>query len=84
MSTKERLARELETNNAPDWMIENARNGQYDDFESLSPTPIVQLVRDCTRAGLGSLAERAKEGEFDATKEEANAWYEHEGKDLVP
>lgn len=82
MSTKERLATELEIANAPGWMIKNARNGQYDDFESSSPTPISQLVSDCRQAGLTELARRAMDGEYDSTKEESKAWYEREGKEL--
>lgn len=83
MSTKERLAKELEANSAPDWMIKNARNGQYDDFESSNATPIGQLVTDCRKAGLGALAQRAIDGEFDSTKEEADAWYQREGKNII-
>lgn len=82
MSTKERLAKELEANSAPEWMVKNARNGMYDDFESVSATPIGLLVADCRKAGLGPLAQRAMDGEFDSTKEEAEAWYQREGKDL--
>jgi hypothetical protein len=33
---------------------------------------------------LVDIANRAMDGEFDATKEESDAWYEREGKDLVP
>lgn len=83
MSTKERLAKELETNSAPDWMVKNARNGMYDDFESASATPIGQLVADCRKAGLETLAQRVIDGEFDSTAEEAEAWYQREGKDLL-
>ena len=82
MSTKERLVTALEANNAPDWMMTNARNGVYDDFESDSATPIGQLVADCRSAGLDGLADRAINGEFDSTKEEAQAWFEREGKEL--
>lgn len=83
MKTKERLAAELEKANAPEWMIKNARNGQYDDFESSSGSPIMQLVSDCSKVGLTELAIRAADGEFDATKEEAEAWYQREGKSLL-
>ncbi len=83
MSTKERLAAELEKANAPKEMIHAARAGSYDDFESNSATPIVDLVHDCQQFGLHEFAQRAMNGEFDATKEEAEAWYEREGKDLI-
>jgi hypothetical protein len=63
-------------------MVKNARNGMYDDVESPSTTPIGQLVRDCRKAGLEGLAQRAIGGEFDSTKEELEAWYQREGKHL--
>ena len=82
MSTKEKLTKELEANNAPDWMVKNARNGMYDDFDSTSPTPITQLVTDCRKAGLVDVALHALRGDFDASAEEAEAWYQREGKGL--
>jgi hypothetical protein len=48
--------------------------GCYDDFKSESPTPIADLVRDCRANGLPDIAERAIAGEFDATREESQAW----------
>lgn len=83
MSTKERLATKLEASSAPEWMVTNARNGMYDDFESVSATPIGQLVSDCRKAGLEQLAQRAINGEFDASEAEAEAWYEREGKESL-
>lgn len=83
MSTKEKLATALEKAEAPEWMVKNARNGQYDDFESSIATPIAQLVEDAIRAGLEDIALEAMKGEFDSTKEEADAWYTREGKDLL-
>lgn len=82
MTTKDRLATELESASAPDWMIKNARNGQYDDFESSCPNPIMRLVSDARTAGLDAIATRAVDGEFDATEDEAEAWFQREGKDL--
>ena len=83
MSTKERLAKALSDANAPEWMVKNARNGQYDDFESSVPNPIMTLVNDCRGAGLESIAKQAINGDFDATKEESDAWYEREGKEVI-
>lgn len=74
MRTKERLAADLEAAGAPAAMITNARNGHYDDYESPHPTPIIMLVNDATRAGLTALAEDAKQGKYDATTEESEAW----------
>ncbi len=82
MSTKERLEAALVNAGAPDSMIRKAQVGYYDDFESTIATPIAALVFDCREAGLNDLAARAMDGDFDATKEEAEAWYQREGKEL--
>jgi hypothetical protein len=47
-------------------MIDDASRGRYDDFESDSATPIMDLVRDSRAAGLDDIAQRAINGEFDA------------------
>lgn len=75
MKTKDRLAQALREANAPEEMISRAEAGQYDDFEAVdTATPIVDLVHACRAFGLNDLAERAMNGEFDATKEEAEEW----------
>lgn len=81
MLTTERLARALEAANAPKAMIVAARAGCYDDFKSESATPCMDLVRDLTQAGLTFLAERATDGEFDATPAESEAWANEARKD---
>jgi hypothetical protein len=85
LPTTERLAHALEAANDPALapMIALARAGHYDDFKSDLATPIVQLVNDLERAGHPELAQRAKDGEFDGTIEEGQAWFESEGKDLL-
>ena len=83
MKTKEKLAKALTEANAPQEMIAAAISGRYDDFESHSATPIVDLVHDCHHAGLTDIADRAMNGDFDATKEESEAWFEREGKGLL-
>lgn len=83
MSTKERLAKELTDAHAPEWLIRNAQNGMYDDFESSEVNPIMTLVQDCRCAGLEPIAQRAMNGEFDASNEEAEAWFEREGRGLI-
>lgn len=64
-------------------MIQNAMNGYYSDYDSPLATPCIQLVKDLREMGLTELVNRAKEGEFDATKEESDAWYEREGKQMI-
>jgi hypothetical protein len=66
MSAKERLAEALTLAGASTAMIDDARHGRYDDFESDSATPIMDLVRDCRAAGLNSIAQQAMNGDFDA------------------
>jgi hypothetical protein len=77
--TTERLARALEAAGAP-----QARGGFYDEFKSDLATPIVQLVQDARKAGVEGIAERAIDGEFDATPEEGDEWMmSPEGQELM-
>ncbi len=64
-------------------MIARARKGYYDDVESELATPIIQLVRDCEAAGLKSIADQARTGDFDASENEMEEWYENEGKHIL-
>jgi len=82
MKTKDRLAEVLEKEGLKD-MADRARAGYYDDFESELAMPIGQLVSDLNGAGKYDLAKRAINGEFDGTKEEGDAWFQKEGKDLL-
>lgn len=82
MKTSEKLAQVLHAEGLFD-MEKRARDGYYDDFESPLATPIVQLVNDLRACGASELANRATNGAFDSTKEEAEAWFQKEGKDLV-
>lgn len=81
--TKEKLAKALEEADAPSWMAFRAREGHYDDFESNLPMPINELINNCMHYGLKNLAARAMNGEFDSTKEEADDWFQREGKNLI-
>lgn len=87
MSTAERLAEALEAASLPD-LAERARRFVYDDYKGDTPTPIALLVADLEAAAQSyrsrgllrreqvcrNLAKRAQTGEFDGTKEEAQAW----------
>jgi hypothetical protein len=75
LPTTERLARALEAakDSRLDMLIARARQGYY-DYRSPIATPCVQLVTDLRAAGHPELAERAKGGEWDATKAESDAW----------
>jgi hypothetical protein len=82
--TTERLARALEEAKAPQDMIARARAGYYDDFKSQDATPIVRLVEHANLHGLYDIADRAIDGEFDATKEESDEWMRSpEGQEVL-
>lgn len=72
MKTKEKLAKALEEAGAPQRMILKAQIGDYDDYESNSATPIIDLYKDCIAEGLHKFAGRVINGEFDSTKEESD------------
>lgn len=63
-TTIERLTLALQEAKAPPAMIEKSKAGAYDDWQSESATPIMDLVQDAERAGLADIARRAKAGEF--------------------
>jgi hypothetical protein len=71
--TSERLAQALHAHGLFN-MEAKARDGFYDDYKSPLATPIVQLVRDLQAQGQHDLAKRAMNGEFDASREEAEDW----------
>lgn len=82
VSTKERLVQDLRAAQAPQRMIDLAEAGYYDDYLSEIATPIIQLVIDATHAGLSEIAEAAKSGQYDGTRQEADAWFQREGRHL--
>ncbi len=72
LPTSERLARVLEAEGLPDGIVAAARD--YDDFRSPLAMPETQLYQDLIGHGRKDLAERVVAGEWDATKEESDAW----------
>lgn len=72
--TTEKLAKAMESHSCPPEMIKKAREGYYDDYKSSIATPCIQLVSDLVDAGKYVLAEKAKQGEFDAQKWESDEW----------
>lgn len=86
--SKVRLAEALHSiEGMPRYMIKRAIDGYYHDFESELTFPELQLVvdlrdiartpstpRNC-REPMRELARRVMEGDFDAGKEEADAWF---------
>lgn len=76
LHTNEKLARVLEARNNPalKGMVKLARKGYFHDFESPLVMPDLKLREMLLKRGEVRLAERVVEGDFDATKEEADAW----------
>lgn len=74
MKTTEKLYRALEKADAPQVMLNRAKNGAYDDYLSESATPIFDLITDCKIFNLPLIAQRARDGDFDGTQAEADAW----------
>jgi hypothetical protein len=67
-----------------EYMAQRAEQSYYNDFFSPLDTPIMQLINDLTdfhTEQADALAERAKNGEFDADKEESDEWAE--GKEAL-
>lgn len=74
MHTTEKLALALEAEGAPPEMIVSARDGYYHDFLSPLAMPETQLLADARAHGLARIAQGVLDGEWDATKEESDAW----------
>lgn len=97
VATKERLARALYDVLEPgevflNELVERARAGYYDDYESPLAMPLRQLVQDVQLLveqgrldgeAARAFGERVIEGEFDGTKAESDAWMEREGGALL-
>lgn len=76
MHTKDMLADALEEAGCHA-AAELARQGYYHDYLSPLDAPTMQLVEDLTKIGTPeamAIRERVKDGDFDASKEEADAW----------
>lgn len=90
-STKQRLAAELRKaaemanpHNAAKYeaFAKRAETGEFDDYGEMYVCPITQLYSEMTAAGFTKFAARVANGEFDATKEESDAWaYSQEGQE---
>lgn len=82
MTSAQILLNDLRAAKAPGFMMRKAQSGQYNDYESDSSHPIMDLVRDATVYDLHDIVVQAKNGKYDGTKAESDAWMEREGKDL--
>lgn len=55
-------------------MAARAEAGYYSDFGSPLATPCIQLAHDLKAVGAEAVLARHMNGEFDATREESDAW----------
>jgi hypothetical protein len=82
MRTRDKLAAELRkvaAKSAGNALIyetfaQRAETGEFDDYADTYVCPITQLYTELMCAGLQKFADRVKNGEFDATKEESDEW----------
>jgi len=82
MHTKDVLAAELHKAGLHD-MAMRAGQGYYHDFMSPLATPCLHLAADLAEVGTPAalaLRERHLNGEFDASREEGDEWFQREGK----
>lgn len=82
MHTKDKLAAELNKAGLGDMAIK-AANGYYHDFLSPLATPCIQLAADLAAVGTPAamaLRDRHLNGEFDASREEGEEWFQSHGK----
>lgn len=80
IATRDKLAAELRKIGLEEMAVE-AEAGRYDDWLSQSATPITDLVNALRRVGTKEaldLAMRARDGAFDGTMEESDAWAKSE------
>jgi hypothetical protein len=73
LPTHERLARHLEWRGAKH-LADNARKGWYSEFNSFHPTPKLLLLTHLKKAALFDVAKHVLAGEYDDSKQEADAW----------
>ena len=83
MRTRDKLAAELRkvaatasSANAQiyETFAKRAETGEFDDYADTYVCPITQLYAELMRAGFKKFADRVRDGEFDATKEESDEW----------
>lgn len=83
--TTELLAKALQEVQAPQWMIDQAKQGFYDDFKSDIGSPLLQLVQDSMNARLPfDFIQSVKDGKFDAQDWEIEEWSQSpQGRSLM-
>lgn len=84
MTTKERLAAALREIGLPT-LAADAERGMYDDYESPLPFPLIALVHrlgEAATPAAEALAQRVRDGDFDGTIEESDAWLRREGRSI--
>lgn len=81
--TKARLAAVLKAEGLSEMAIQ-AAGGYYDDYDSPLTGPLIQLYSDLVAVDRQDLADRVKDGEWDGTREESEAWWQRTGRHCFP
>lgn len=82
-TSTEILLADLIAHKSPAFMIRKCKADEYNDYKSPHVFPIQMLVKNAEAANLREIVKFAKAGKYDGTREEANEWYEKEGKNLI-
>lgn len=67
-----------------------ARLKEFSDYDGPHTFPQIELLRELELSGkmhlpgVRKIADRVKAGDFDATGEESESWWEREGKEICP
>jgi hypothetical protein len=84
MKTSERLANRLREVGLLE-LSDRARQGEFSDFESPHAMPKMILLRELHRFPFPparAITQEVANGDYDDTKEEADIWFQREGKSL--
>lgn len=88
MRTSDKLAAELRKvaeraspENAAKYesFAKRAETGEFDDYADTYDCPVTQLHNELVAAGFTKFASRVANGEFDATREESDEWWNGPG-----
>lgn len=66
-----------------DKLMARAASGEFTDYSDAHACPITELHRLCRKYGLGEMADRVANGDFDATKDESDEWAKSESGQAI-
>ena len=80
--TSQNLANALREKGFED-LAKRAEADEFHDFLSNHPVPALLLMEELEKTGNKELVERHLNGEFDASLEESEEWWQREGKQMA-